>query len=255
MDFALTRAQIDRLPAWVDRFAARCVAPERVNSPAGGFRWEHSIKDAETLQVAKAVRIASGLRAAIVLADSGHTVECGVLLRTVSDFCSEIVYVGEGLAEKRFTGDQERFIQQHFSALPQTPDELAAREREYYVGRKDIAKAFERIITKAGASVSEFAKIHSFLNKGYDSYVHGAYPTAMELYTGRTMTFMLRGNESERLVCVAKVAVAGKLREALNAFRFMAMTRSMQDLAAELRDAFTLIDNSGEDAGLPCRSL
>ncbi len=69
------------------------------------------------------------------------------------------------------------------------------------------------------------------------------------------MVFMMQGTESPRNACMAKVAVAGKLNEALNALRFMAMTRGMNDLETELRSAFDAIDESEEDAGLPCRDL
>ena len=57
-------------------------------------------------------------------------------LATVADFAAEIIFIGEGLLEGRFTKEQARFIEQHHAALPASPDELAAREREYYVGRK-----------------------------------------------------------------------------------------------------------------------
>jgi hypothetical protein len=255
MDFVRTRTIIDALQGWVTQFADRLPQPVKNTLDRGGFRWEHETMDADTLQVTKAVRIASGLRAAMVLADAGHTVECGVILRTVADFSAEIIFIGEGLLEGRFTKEQARSIEQHHAALPATADELAEREREYYVGRKAVAKAHKRIGEKVGDRSQELLKITAFLNKGYDSYVHGSYASAMELFTGRTMGFMMAGTESPRSVCVAKVAVAGKLNEALNALRFMAITRAMKNVEAELHAAFDSIHESGEDAGLPCRDL
>jgi hypothetical protein len=77
----------------------------------------------------------------------------------------------------------------------------------------------------------------------------------MELFTGRTMTFMMAGHESDRQVCISKMAVAGKLKEGLNAFRFMAMTRQMVGIAQELRDAFDELDHSAEDTSRPCIGL
>ncbi len=213
------------------------------------------MQDAETVQVAKAVRIASGLRAAMALADLGHTVECAALLRMVADFSSEILFIGEGLIEGRFTDEQTKYIAQHFSPMPSDPDELAAREREYYVGRKAIASAHARLLEKTGAPKEQHAKYSAYLNKGFDMYVHGHYRTAMELYTGESMSFMMRGNKSARLICVAKVTVAGKLKEALNSLRFMSMTRQMQEVNIALVEAFDKIDKSGEDTSLPCRGL
>ena len=254
MDFPTTRSLIDRLPGWVDLFAAQLPAPERVPI-AGSFRWEHTRKDAEALQVAKAVRMASGLRAAMALADLRQTVECGALLRTVADFASEITFIGEGFLEGRFTQEQQQFIDQNFSSLPATPEELAAQSRGRLVGRKAMRKAFDRISDKTGTDKKLLAKISTFLNKGYDGFVHGHYSSAMELFTGRTMTFMMRGHESDRHVCTTKVAVTGKLKEALNALRFMAITRQMADLARELREAFSELDNSAEDTRNACKGV
>jgi len=55
------------------------------------------------------------------LADLRFIVECGTILRTVSDYASEIIFIGEGLLEGRFTTEQQEFIEQHYSALPSTP--------------------------------------------------------------------------------------------------------------------------------------
>jgi hypothetical protein len=255
LDFSTTRSIIDQLPGWVAAFAGKLPNPVKVPLQGRDFRWEHPSKDAETLQVAKAVRIASGLRAAMALADLRLTVECGTILRTVSDYASEIVFIGEGLLEGRFTTEQQEFIEQHYSALPSTPDELAAQEQVRYVGRKAMAKATDRIADKSGGDKELLRKITAYLNKGYDGYVHGHYTSAMELFTGRTMSFMMSGHESDRHVCFVKTAVAGKLKEALNAFRIMAMTRKMRELHNEFRDAFDRIDKSGEDTRAPCVGL
>jgi hypothetical protein len=76
----------------------------------------------------------------MILADVRQTVECGTLLRTISDFASEITFIGEGLMEGRFTEEQQRFIQQSYSSLPETPDELADQERPRLVGRTAVKK-------------------------------------------------------------------------------------------------------------------
>lgn len=255
MDFPVTRDLLERIPDWVHVFANRLPQPVRSSLPTGDFRWEHKARDATTLQVAKAVRMASGLRAAMALADVNHTAEAIVILRTVADYAAEIQFVGEGQVEGRFTSDQERFIAQHFDPPPRDPDELAERERQYYVGRKAMTKAQERFAERFGAPKELVVSIAAFLNKGYDGFVHGAYHSAMELYTGRTMSFMMRGHESARHVCTAKVAVAGKLKEALLALRLMALTWSVLSVEAELRAAFDEIDASKEDTLLPCEGM
>ena len=254
-DFPVTREVIARLRGWVEAFAALLPPPVQVRFSATSVRWEHDEKNAQTLQVAKAVRIASGLHAAMALADLRHTVECTTLLRTVSDFCSEITFLGEGLAEGRLTAEQQKFLEQQFTPFASTPEELASRDKERYVGRGAVGKAHGRLAEKAGVDKDLLFSVTEYLNKAYDSYVHGYYATAMELYTGRTMSFMLAGHESERHVCMAKAGVAGKLKEALNAFRMMAINRATPDLDQEIRNAFDSIEKSGEDSALPCRGL
>ncbi len=254
MDFPVTRSILDQVDGWVQGFAKHLPRARKV--PHGkSFRWEHSERSAEAVQVAKAVRATSGLRAALQLADAGHTVECATLLRVVADFSAEIIYLGEGLVEKRFTQDQKAFIAQHFTPMPTDPDELAAREREYYIGRKDIARAHRRWLEKSGAPADEFAKLEKFLSKGYDSYVHGANGSAMELYDARDGGFMLRGHLSPRFICVSKVSVAGKVQEFLNSLRIMAITRQMVELDRQIRARSEHLDSSGEDAGRPCQGL
>jgi hypothetical protein len=254
MDFPVTRAVIERLPTWIDTFTETLSPPAQV-SLEGGFKWEHREKTAELAQVTKAVRLATGLRAALFLADQGLTPECYSILRMVSDYASEIFFIGEGLLAGKMTKEQERFVEQHFSTMPLTPDELAEREREYYIGRREMEKARGRLAERAGMRKDDYAKIVRFLQKGYDRYVHGTYGSAMELFTGENMRFMLTGTHSARQVCAARTAVAGKLVEGLAALRLMAMTRGMVDLAASLRESITQIDSSGEQEGTGCEKL
>ncbi len=254
MVFPVTRTIIGRMDGWVHTFAQQLAPAERVPIKES-FRWEHPEKSPRSVQVAKAARAVSGLRAALHLADMAHTIESGTILRTVADFSAEILYLGEAVLEGRLTADQERFVDQHFAPIPTDPDELAAREREYYVGRKDIASAHRRIMEKFGAPAGEMAKIGAFLNKGYDSYVHGANSSAMELYDVRINSFMLRGHVSARFVCMAKVGVAGKTQELLNALRFMAITWGAGALSAEIRHASEELDASAEDSPRPCAGL
>lgn len=254
MDFPITRAILDQAEDWVQGFAKALPPPTRV-PVLDSFRWEHPEKDASTAQVAKAVRAVSGLRAALHLADAGYTVEPAALLRTVADFTAEIEYLGEALVEGRLTADQQKFVEQHFAPFPEDPDELAEREREFYIGRKDIAKASRRLFEKWGGNIEQYDRIAAYLNKGYDSFVHGTNESAMQLYSGRTGDFMLRGHESPRHVCMAKVAVAGKLKAFLNALRLMAMSRKDQATHDAIREAYCHLDASEEDSGLPCSGL
>ena len=252
MDFPTTRRIVATLPEWVDEMAALLPRPQKVPFQAGGFGWRHPLETAEVVQVAKAVRMASGITAALQLADAAFTVECGTLLRTVSDFASETIFLAEGLFGGQLNAAQTKFVQDYFKPMPQSPDELAAREREYYVGRKDMQKAHGRLAEGAGFSPDDFAKISAYLNKGYDSYVHGAYETVMELFNGRNWRFMMKGQESRRHQCMIRTSVAGKLYEVLAALEMMAMSRELAALAMKIRQARNDLDASGEQSGANC---
>ena len=228
VDFPVTRETMDHAEQWVHELAKLLSPPVKV-TVQGTFRWEHPERDASSAQV--------------------------TLLRTVADFSAEIEYLGEALLEGRLTDDQSRFVDQHFAPFPSDPDELAAREREYYIGRKDMAKARSRLFTKWGGDAKELDKIAAYLNKGYDSFVHGANGSAMELFTGRTTSFMLNGHESNRHVCMAKASVAGKVKEFLNALRLMALSRHLEQMNNEIRAAFQKLDESGEDSVEGCAGL
>ena len=61
------------------------------------------------------------------------------------------------------------------------------------------------MVEPAGIDPGLYDRVAKYLNKGYDGYVHGAYGTAMELFSGRDYQFMVPGNDSSRAVCIAKV--------------------------------------------------
>ena len=255
MSFPVTIRLLGVLDERLHHFVSGLTPPVRIPLPNDDFRWEYPERSPEVVQVAKAARAVAGLRAAFSLALDGFTTECARLLRIVSDFSAEIMYLGEGLSRGTLTADQQRFVEQHFSTLPSTPDDLAAREREYYIGRKDMAKASDRLAATAGGDADAIRKLSAFLNKGYDGYVHGTHASAMELYSGRTDGFILAGHESPRHRCIACTSVAGKLLEFLIALRFMAITRGDATLSQTLRDDATAITASGEDSGKYCAAL
>ncbi len=243
---------ITALPAWVDELASRLPAPVKVPAVPRGFRWAYPVETADVVQVGKAVRMVSGIAAALHLADLGFTVECGTLLRAVSDFASEIMFLAEGLIEGRMTKEQTKFIRDYFKPLPNSARELAQRKRERYVARTDIHKAQHRLAAKAGVSTAALGEVLGLLTKGYDSYVHGAYESAMELFTGRTGRFMMTGHESLRHRCMAKVSVAGKLHEVVGALELMALSRRLAPLSATIYRARHELEASNEESGADC---
>jgi hypothetical protein len=95
-DFQLMRQTMERLDDWVMALASPLRPLAEVPQELGGlkgFRWDFREKTERALIVGKAVRMASGIRAALLLADMGYITECGTTLRTVSDFVTEVIAV------------------------------------------------------------------------------------------------------------------------------------------------------------------
>jgi len=244
--FTTTRALIDRLDEWINAFTQWHLPLRREPSPQGGLDWKFSSETPEALQLAKAVRAATSIRGAVLLADAGMTTEAGSLLRMTADFAHEIIAVAEGLMAGRMTTAQQEFVDQFFAPLASTPEQLESMGKQYYVSREQLFAAHRRIAENTTGQVDLLRQTTRFLNYGYDKYVHGGYPTAMELFTGRTNTFLLRGHESARNRAATLSAVAAKLVEVLAALAFMAMNRRDQPLYESIRSAMRELEGSGE---------
>jgi hypothetical protein len=175
----------------------------------------------------------TAFRGALRLADEGLITECYTLLRPAADFAAEIIFLAEGIIAGKFNSSQREFIDQFFAPFPTSPDELAERDRQRYVARKEIISARTRLFHK-GLDSAQMKRIIAFLNKTHDAYVHGAYTTAMELFSGETQEFMLRGHPSAEKRFIAKGAVCAKLHEGIVALELMARTRGLKEVVAEL---------------------
>lgn len=252
MNFETTRAVFERFDEWIARLAAPYLPLRRAFDASGEFHWEFSEQSGRTLLVGKAVRMVSGIRAAMLLADHGFSTESASLCRMASDFSQEIIAIGEGLLEGRMTTSQQEFIDQYFAPLARDPEELEKRGREFYVAREKLMAAAQRLVDKTTKKWGEMRKATRFLNYGFDKYVHGAYLTATELYRGDEHRFMLRGTEFEELVCVARRTVAAKTHEVLHALELMALIARDEALCREIRAADRALDASGEQS-VRCR--
>lgn len=196
--------------------------------------------------VAKAVRMVSALNAAALLADNGFTTEVASLLRIVTDLANEIIAVGEGVLRGTLTRSQQDFVDQFFRPVPTSLEEFRAREKASYVSRKEIYKAHKRLAAESPADGEKLVEIGKFLDQGYDSYVHGGYATAMELYEGCTESFMVSGHRSDHHRCVASVSLAQKLFYAILALELMAMSQGATELVSEIRTARHELESAPE---------
>lgn len=186
---------IEQLDGWVNELAEPLMPPRLVPEGSDRLRLEFREHIPHAVMIGKLVRAVSGLRGALVLAEAGFVAECAGLLRMVSDFCIEVVAIGEALKRG---GEAPRavreFVDQYFTPKARTVAEYASRERTRYVSREELMKAEVRLAEGTTVDGEGLRSVHQFLNMTYDAYVHGAYETAMELCNPRTGVFAMRGH-------------------------------------------------------------
>ena len=141
----------------------------------------------------KAVRMVSGLNACLCMLKDGYYQEIMVVLRTIDDFFSDILFILENSEHGKISESQNRFIKDFFKeefANPANP--LENSERRSTVPRKKIWASVARQIGQY-ANPSDAQKILQVTNDAFSGYVHGAYPHIMELYGGRPPHFHVNG--------------------------------------------------------------
>jgi hypothetical protein len=119
------------------------------------------------------VRAVNGIKAALALADLGYIVECGALLRIVSDLCEGISPIGAALLSGgELPNAVHKFIEQYFSPRAHTAEEFASQERTRYVTREELMKV-RRDLVQSADERDKLLVNRRFLNKIYDAYVKG----------------------------------------------------------------------------------
>lgn len=206
-DASVTHEIIDELDSWVQRLAAP-VLPAQLVDREDKQTWEFRDQTPLALLVSKAVRMGSGIRAAMLLAEAGFVVESAALLRMVIDFATEAYAIAEGEARNERTSAQQEFVKQFFERRLHGPDEQRAKERRRFVAREELVKSHVRLSNEAGLDGERTRDLLRALMEIYDGYVHGAYSKAMELYHGGRHEFMMRGHESAERRTLLQTAVA-----------------------------------------------
>ena len=194
----------------------------RFGEKEGEFFWdfeEHSIR---TVMLGKGVRIISGLRSAMLLADNGYVTECMTILRVVDECISEIGFLVEGCGAKEPLKEHVEFVRQYFLPMPMTSEEHAKMPKQKWVKREDIQSGFLRlsdsVLKEVDLDTDKVKRSMKFVTYTFDKYVHAGYLTTVELYSGKTKRFMLGGHEGSEERTYAKQMVASKLHNSMGAF-------------------------------------
>ncbi len=157
--------------------------------------------------------------------------------------------------ENRLTTAQTKFVTQYFTPMAETAEEHAKSEFERYVSREELFKAHVRLTESISGDVEELRKVTRYVQKGYDTYVHGGYETAMELFRGDEMRFMLSGHDSPRYRCLTYTSIGAKLISVLVAMEFAAVLHGIEELREEIKSARSLLIESGEGLSAKCGDM
>lgn len=132
--FVTTRTLIASLDDWLSKLTAPLLPAQPVEESES--QWQLAESSPGAVLVAKAVRMTSGIHAALLLIDSGFVVEGACILRIVSDLGMEVTAVAEGVLSGAMTSAQRKFVDQFFQPRPRTPEQYLERAKQGYVGRK-----------------------------------------------------------------------------------------------------------------------
>lgn len=247
------RELMEQLDVWTNSLAGPLMPPVVVDEGPHGVRLQFQSHGPHSAMVGKLVRAVSGIRAALLLAEAGYIAECASVLRIVSDLCREISAIGYAVhAGGELPGAVDTFVDQYFTPRARTPEQLAAQEKVRYVSREALMKTEVPVARAAGVDHEHKLLLRRFLDMAYDSYVHGAYETSMELYDMQKGGFMMRGHRSAEKRLEFVEAVFMKMHEVVTAVQLTAAVtghevvfdaarsarRQMDTWAAEDRNEF-----------------
>ena len=166
--------------------------------PRGNFRYAD--RDDQLFQVLKAVRVVSGLHAAVHLSEVRHYQEAAVVLRTVSEALQDIDVVNEGRTSSSGpTEYQKDLVDQFFACddVDRVPAILAGTaEATPRVPRKKKRAAVERYLSRR-PNTDPLRNMLDAVDAILDGYVHCGYAQVMEMYfeSATSRGFMMRGIE------------------------------------------------------------
>ena len=236
---------LDNLDRWANDLVAPalplCTTPEGDDEVRLEFRQQIP----QSVMVGKLVLAVSGLRGALVLAKAGHITESAAILRFVSDFCTEILAIGMSLQHGgELSSAVKEFVDQYFLRRARTPDEFTARKRMRYVSREKLMRAYEAASESPPIDTNLLKRIRRFVNMVYDSYVHGAYETTMELWNPRTRLFEMRGHSFLKKREKFVEAVFLKMHEVVVAVEVTAAMTGHSEVFKQVRQARRTMDTN-----------
>lgn len=228
----VVRESVRLLEDAIARFECKIGRPLSLEE-TGKRRLRYPRRDSLTFQVLRAVRVVSGLNAAICLLRNGYVQEVGVVLRSAYQFLHDIDFVTEAHRAGNPTVDQQKLIDTFFADDLQTAEERMADDRGTpRVPRKKVYASMGRLFeTSDPDHVRKMAKA---IEESFSGYTHGAYPQTMELYDPDTEKFRVRGMRGTPRIMEFARQLAFIVHLALNVFAWIAGSIGFNDLSDEL---------------------
>lgn len=234
------RAVIRNLEGAVRAFETVIDKPIYIPEGTTTGRFKYPTPSPQVLIVLKAARVVSGLNALAGLLEIGHTVEMGVIIRTVDDFLAEIMFVEEAVRTGTPTADQRRFIEEFFAGETFSLEEKMATYGKDVarVSRQKVQASEARVLGEhAPAGPDRVRRIVGTVDAAYSEYVHGSYAATMELYVGgEGEGFMLHGTFGSPHIKTFLGELARYVYRSLNIFAKIALLRGfgLNELAVKL---------------------
>jgi len=229
----------DLLGKSVELFTKAIPRPEYTEVTAGYFR--HKEPDERAFAVFRCVRIASGVRACLVLLRHGFIQEAGVLIRTIIEFLHDIDFAVDGLVHKEHLEGVKKRMAAFFKDDYRTVNELMKEtSKAPTIPRKKIYAAIARLF--GGSNPFRYRQISKVLEDAYSGYIHGNYRHVMELYEGHSGQFQTAGVMSKVPEWLRYLALS--VHPALDEFSTVASAFGMPKLEEALIEQRKILEQS-----------
>jgi hypothetical protein len=187
---SILRRIIEMLSMSVRSMETAIPAPILLDEGSPRQRWRYEHPSLLILQVLMLVRVVSGLRACVILLSQGHSVEVGVLYRTIDDFLADITFADEIIEQgmEKATVAQRDWYEGYFVDDNRPIEEMLAdsvdpmKRNKQLVRRQKVQASEARVF--GGEDPHYVKKLVKTLDDAWSGVVHGNYRSVMEMYGG-----------------------------------------------------------------------
>ncbi|EPB9466107.1 hypothetical protein [Vibrio sp. YT-17] len=156
------------------------------------YRKEHHCLEVAILQ--KLARYISGLKASLLLLESGYTQEIGALFRTLDEFGEDIMFLSlPGIGKGKWTSTHEKYLDSFFQEEFDNPNNaILSTQKRPTIPRKKIRGAIAEA-GMGGLNQNDAVEVSRTLSQAYSGYVHGASEHILEMVGGNPLRYHLSG--------------------------------------------------------------